>query len=261
MKFFTNLDSWFEGCRGGKQNSLTHLLWHLMVTFDICQLLVTPGLFEYFCQNTGPSENQSFLNEGVKSGWWGFGVSGGQMTRLHDGTIFGGNATHLRGCQGPLKKNCIFQHICNTLKGTRIHWFYQESVHRCSLGCSTYLDMDFWICDRLAICWVVRWQFLICQKVAHFLGGLSLHLNHLIASCNGICYRQFGTLPIGIFFVKFGLKTAWHISYDIFWSLLTYVNFWRLQGCLSTFAKIRGPQKIKVFSMKEWSVVDEAWGV
>ena len=31
-----------------------------------------------------------------------------------------------------------------------------------------------------------------------FLGGLSLHLNHLIASRMGICYRQFGTLPIGI---------------------------------------------------------------
>ena len=62
------------------------------------------------------------------------------------------------------------------------------------------------------------------------------------------------------FFVKFGLKTAWHISYDILWSLLTYVNFWQLQGHLSTFAKIRGLQKIKVFSMKERSVVDEAWG-
>ena len=62
------------------------------------------------------------------------------------------------------------------------------------------------------------------------------------------------------FFVKFGLKTAWHISYDILWSLLTYVNFWQLQGRLSIFAKIRGPQKIKVFSMKERSVVNEAWG-
>ena len=62
-------------------------------------------------------------------------------------------------------------------------------------------------------------------------------------------------------FVKFGLKTAWHISYDILWSLLTYVNFWQLQGRLSTFAKIRGPQKIKVFSMKERLVVDEAWGL
>ena len=44
----------------------------------------------------------------------------------------------------------------------------------------------------------------LCHEVSHFehmflLGGLSLHLNHLIASRMGICYRQFGTLPIGIF--------------------------------------------------------------
>ena len=109
----------------------------------------------------------------------------------------------------------------------------------------------------IIICWILsRWHIII---VIIFLGGLSLHLSHLIAWRLGICYRQFGTLPIGNFFVKFGLKTAWHISYDILW-LLTYVNFWRLQGHLSTFAKIRGPQKIKVFSMKERSVVDEAWG-
>ena len=40
------------------------------------------------------------------------------------------------------------------------------------------------------------------------LGGLSLHLNHLIAERVSAPYRQFGTLPIGIFFVKFGLRTA-----------------------------------------------------
>ena len=58
------------------------------------------------------------------------------------------------------------------------------------------------------------------------------------------------------FFVKFGLKTAWHISYDILWSLLTYVNFWRLQGHSSTFAKIQGPQKIKVSRWRsdQWSM-------
>ena len=61
-----------------------------MVTFDICQLLATPGPFEYFCQNTGPSENQSFLHEGAISGQWGFGILGGQITGLHDGTIFWG---------------------------------------------------------------------------------------------------------------------------------------------------------------------------
>ena len=34
---------------------------------------------------------------------------------------------------------------------------------------------------------------------AQFLGGLSLHLNHLIAERVSAPYRQFGTLPIGIF--------------------------------------------------------------
>ena len=32
-----------------------------------------------------------------------------------------------------------------------------------------------------------------------FLGGLSLHLNHLIAERISAHYWQFGTLPIGIF--------------------------------------------------------------
>ena len=59
-----------------------------MVTFDIYQLLATPGQFEYFCQNTGPSENQSFLDEGAIGGQQGLGVLGGQITGLHDGTIF-----------------------------------------------------------------------------------------------------------------------------------------------------------------------------
>ena len=59
-----------------------------MVTFDICQILATPGPFEYFCQNTGLSENQSFLDEGAISGWQGLGVLGRQITGLHDGTIF-----------------------------------------------------------------------------------------------------------------------------------------------------------------------------
>ena len=91
--------------------------------------------------------------------WWRsiqwstrLGVLGGQMTRLHDGTIFGGGATHLKGCWGLSKKNCIFQHICDALKVTQDSQIWPESVHRCSLGCSICLDVDFWICDRLAIC-------------------------------------------------------------------------------------------------------------
>ena len=35
--------------------------------------------------------------------------------------------------------------------------------------------------------------------LSSFLGGLSLHLNHLIGQGVSAPYRQFGTLPIGIF--------------------------------------------------------------
>ena len=38
-------------------------------------------------------------------------------------------------------------------------------------------------------------------------------------------------------FVKFGLKTAWDISYDILWPILKYINFWRLQGHSSNLSK------------------------
>ena len=61
-------------------------------------------------------------------------------------------------------------------------------------------------------------------------------------------------------FVKFGLKTAWDIFYDMLWLILKYVNFWLLQRCLSTLGKILGLQKINLFSMKEWQCFDEAWG-
>ena len=58
--------------------------------FHICQLLATPGPFEYFVQNWVSSENQSFLHEGATGLQSDLGVLSGQMTRLHDGTIFGG---------------------------------------------------------------------------------------------------------------------------------------------------------------------------
>ena len=63
------------------------------------------------------------------------------------------------------------------------------------------------------------------------------------------------------FFVKFGLRTAWDISYDMLLSLLKFVNFWRLQGRLSILAKIGCLQKIKVFSMKERWGFDATWEV
>ena len=62
------------------------------------------------------------------------------------------------------------------------------------------------------------------------------------------------------FLVKFGLKTAWDMSYDILLSLLKFVNFWWLQGRWSILAKIGCLQKIKVFLMKERQGFDATWG-
>ena len=61
--------------------------------------------------------------------------------------------------------------------------------------------------------------------VVGFLGGLSLHLNHLIASGVGICYQQFGTLPIGIFLSNLNsrqLETSLMTSYGHFWHMSTF---------------------------------------
>ena len=71
----------------------------------------------------GPSENQSFLDEGAISGQRGWGgVLGGQITGLHDGTIFLGGATHLRGGGGHRKKRHFSGHL-QWLKG------YSEFTH------------------------------------------------------------------------------------------------------------------------------------
>ena len=78
--FLSNLDS----------RQLETSLMRYFSHFHICQLLATPGPFEYFGQNWVSSENQSFLHEGATGLQSDLGVLDGQMTRLHDGTIFGG---------------------------------------------------------------------------------------------------------------------------------------------------------------------------
>ena len=40
---------------------------------------------------------------------------------------------------------------------------------------------------------------LVIFEICYFLGGLSLHLNHLIASCAANYNWPFGTLPFGLF--------------------------------------------------------------
>ena len=104
-------------CQIWTQDSSYDILLSLL-KFD--NFLPTPGPFEYFGQNWVSSENQSFLDEGAMGHQCNLGVLGGQITRLYDGTIFGG-VMHSRGSRGPSKKlklkNCIFLHICNSLKG------------------------------------------------------------------------------------------------------------------------------------------------
>ena len=59
---------------------------------------------------------------------------------------------------------------------------------------------------------------IFCVKFL-FLGGLSLHLNHLIQSRMEISYRLFGTLPIGLLLSNLDsrqLETSPMTSYDQF---------------------------------------------
>ena len=64
-----------------------------------------------------------------------------------------------------------------------------------------------------------HWQIPPPPRVVQFisfLGGLSLHLNHLIAERMSAPYWQFGTLPIGIFLsnlVSGQLETSLMTSY------------------------------------------------
>ena len=51
------------------------------------------------------SENQSFLNEGATGLRCDLGVLGSQITRLYDGTIFGGVRHALKGVPWAIGKN------------------------------------------------------------------------------------------------------------------------------------------------------------
>ena len=69
-----------------------------------------------------------------------------------------------------------------------------------------------------------------------FLGGLSLHLNHLIGSRVRNYDWPFGTLPFGLFgsnLDTMDLETYPRTSSGHFW----HVTFWRFQGSLSIFQK------------------------
>ena len=112
---------------------------------------------------------------------------------------FWGGVTHLRGCYRPLKTDDIFEHICDSLKGT------QDSLIWSRI-CPYVWPMVFYtpwfgfLNMSLSGCLLgQKVPIFEMSKNSPFLGGLSLHLNHLIASWTGISFLRFGTLPIGIF--------------------------------------------------------------
>ena len=80
-----------------------------------------------------------------------------------------------------------------------------------------------------------------------FLGGLSLHLNHIrIASHMGICYRQFGTLPIGIFLSNLDSKqldTSLVTSYGHF----CHMSILATPGPFEYFCQHMGPSENQSF--------------
>ena len=89
-----------------------------------------------------------------------------------------------------------------------------------------------------------------------FLGGLSLHLNHLIASCMRICYRQFGTLPIGIFLSNLDsrqLDTSLMTSYGHFWHMSTFGNSRAVWVLLPKYGALR-KSKFSQWRSDQWSM-------
>ena len=97
-------------------------------------------------------------------------------------------------------------------------------------------------------------------ELAPLLGGLSLHLNHLIASCMGICYWQFGTLPIGIFLSNLDsrqLDTSLMTSYGHFWHMSTFGNSRAVWVLLPKYGGLR-KSKFSRWRSDRWST--RLWG-
>ena len=90
-------------------------------------------------------------------------------------------------------------------------------------------------------------------RYMYFLGGLSLHLNHLIASGMTIYDWPFGTLPFRLF--GSNLDTRDLETYPRTYSgHFEICQFLTIPGPFEYFSENGWSQKIKVFSMKERSL-------
>ena len=118
--------------------------------------------------------------------------------------------------------------------------FNIQLLHRYTAG-NNYWSVKFQECTTCSC--VSRCEGLEAEPPWLFLGGLSLHLNHLIAERMSAPYWQFGTLPIGIFLsnlVSGQLETSLMTSYCHFWNLSTFGDFravWVFWPKLGVFRK------------------------
>ena len=83
-----------------------------------------------------------------------------------------------------------------------------------------------------------------------FLGGLSLHLNHLIALCMTNYDWPFGTLLLDFLAQIWTQRTLRHILGPIL-VIFEICQFLTISGPFEYFSENGWSQKIKVFSMKE----------
>ena len=83
-----------------------------------------------------------------------------------------------------------------------------------------------------------------------FLGGLSLHLNHLIASGMTIYDWPFGTLPFRLLAQIWTQGTLRHILGPIL-VIFEICQFLMIPGPFEYFSENGWSQKIRVFLMKE----------
>ena len=91
------------------------------------------------------------------------------------------------------------------------------------------------------------------MDILDFLGGLSLHLNHLIASGMRIYDWPFGTLPFRLFSQIWTQGTLRHILGPIL-VIFEICQFLMISGPFEYFSENGWSQKIKVFLMKERSL-------
>ena len=152
-------------CQICTQNTLWHLLGPFLVNFGICQFLASPEPFKIFAKSGYLHKIKDIL----KMVHWVLHI---QIWYKAQGWIGYMMGPLLVGCdtlKGPLWAvklgTLLFDTFATLWRAHSIDLFHEESVHRCAIGCSTYPGLDFWICDRLAIWWAIKWQFLRCQKV------------------------------------------------------------------------------------------------